>query len=55
MRRRTWNELLLLSCTLLGGAMAFAQYNPPATPAPYNPIALAEVTGSPRIGKCPQI
>ena len=28
--------------------MAFAQYNPPATPAPYNPIALAEVTGAPR-------
>ena len=48
MRRRPWNELLLLSCTLLGGAVAFAQYNPPATPAPYNPIALAEVTGTPR-------
>jgi outer membrane protein TolC len=25
-----------------------AQYNPPATPAPYNPIAVAEVTGAPR-------
>jgi outer membrane protein TolC len=48
MRRRPWNELLLLSCTLLGGAAAFAQYNPPATPAPYNPIGLAEVTGTPR-------
>ncbi len=48
MRRRPWDELLLLSCTLLGGAMAFAQYNPPATPAPYNPIALAEVTEAPR-------
>ena len=48
MRRRPWNELLLLSCTLLGGAVAFAQYNPPATPSPYNPIALAEVTGTPR-------
>src|SRR5271170_1891064 len=48
MRRRPWNELLLLSCTLLGGPVAFAQYNPPATPAPYNPIALAEVTGAPR-------
>src|ERR1700678_1535414 len=48
MRPRPWNELLLLSCTLLGGAVAFAQYNPPATPAPYNPIAVAEVTGAPR-------
>jgi outer membrane protein TolC len=48
MRPRPWNELLLLSCTLLGGAVAFAQYNPPATPAPYNPIALAEVSGAPR-------
>src|SRR6202522_1156363 len=47
MRRRPWNQLLLLGCTLLGGAVAFAQYAP-ATPAPYNPIALAEVTGTPR-------
>jgi outer membrane protein TolC len=48
MRRRPWNELLLLSCILLSGAMAFAQYNAPATPAPYNPIALAEITGATR-------
>ena len=48
MRPRPRNELLLLSCTLLGGTLAFAQYNPPATPAPYNPIALADVTGAPR-------
>ena len=48
MRRRPWNKLLLLSLALLGGVGALAQYNPPATPAPYNPIALAEVTGSPR-------
>src|ERR1700683_850797 len=47
MRRRPWNKLLL-SCGLLGGGVAFAQYNPPATPAPYNPIALAEITGAPR-------
>src|ERR1700678_4514138 len=47
MRRRPWNQLLLLGCTLLGGAVAFAQYAP-ATPAPYTPIALAEVTGTPR-------
>jgi outer membrane protein TolC len=48
MRRRPRYELLLLSCTLFGGAVASAQYNAPATPAPYNPIALAEVTGTPR-------
>jgi len=48
MRRRPWNQSLLLGCTLLGGAVAFAQYNAPATPAPYNPIALAEITGTPR-------
>src|SRR5580698_10566307 len=48
MRRRSRNELLLLTCTLLGGGVVLAQYNPPATPAPYNPIALAEVTGAPR-------
>jgi outer membrane protein TolC len=48
MRRRPRNELLLLSCSLLGSAVASAQYNAPATPAPYNPIALAEITGTPR-------
>jgi outer membrane protein TolC len=41
-------KLMLLSATHLGGIGAFAQYAPPATPAPYNPIALAEVTGTPR-------
>ena len=34
MRRRPWNELLLLGFTLFRGAAAFSQYNPPATPAP---------------------
>src|SRR5271170_747326 len=48
MRRRPWVELFLLSPVLLGGAGALAQYNPPATPAPYNPIALADVTRAPR-------
>ena len=48
MRCRPWNKLLLLTSTLLSGAGAFAQYSAPATPAPYNPIALAEVTGAPR-------
>ena len=48
MRCKLWNKLLLLGSALLGGVGASAQYNPPATPAPYNPIALAEVTGAPR-------
>ncbi len=48
MRCRLWNKALLLSSALLGGTVAFAQYNPPTTSAPYNPIALAEVTGTPR-------
>ncbi len=48
MQHRPWGKLLLLSFALPGGAVAFAQYSPPATPAPYNPIALAEVTGAPR-------
>jgi outer membrane protein TolC len=48
MRRKPWNNLLLLSPFLLGGVGAFGQYGPPSTPAPYNPIALAEVTGGAR-------
>jgi outer membrane protein TolC len=48
MRCRHWTRLLLLNAALNGGVCAFGQYNPPATPAPYNPIALADVTGSPR-------
>jgi outer membrane protein TolC len=48
MRCKSRNRLLLLSCALLGGVDALAQYDSPATPAPYNPIALAEVTRSPR-------
>ena len=48
MRCKLWNKLLPLGSALLGGAGAFAQYSAPATPAPYNPIALAEVTGTPR-------
>jgi outer membrane protein TolC len=39
---------MLLSASLYGGLTASAQYSAPATPAPYNPIALAEVTGTPR-------
>ncbi len=48
MRRSPRNQLLLLIYLVLGEAVAVAQYNPPATPAPYNPIALAEITGAPR-------
>jgi outer membrane protein TolC len=48
MRYTPWNKLLLLGSAFLGAGAAFAQYNSPATPAPYNPIALAEVTGAPR-------
>jgi hypothetical protein len=39
---------MLLGAPLFGGLTASAQYSAPATPAPYNPIALAEVTGAPR-------
>ena len=48
MRCRPRTKLRLLGPALLGGVGALAQYSPPATPAPYNPIALAEVTGAPR-------
>jgi outer membrane protein TolC len=48
MRHRLGIKLVLLTPVLLAGAVAFAQYDPPATPAPYNPIALADVTGAPR-------
>ncbi|WP_263355109.1 TolC family protein [Acidicapsa acidisoli] len=47
-RYRYGSKLLLLSSALLCGVGASAQYSTPATPAPYNPIALAEVTGAPR-------
>ena len=46
--RCLWNKLLVLGAALLCGLTASAQYNPPTTQAPYNPIGLAEVTGSPR-------
>jgi len=44
----TCAKTMPLSALLFCGAIAFAQYSTPATPAPYNPIALAEVTGTPR-------
>lgn len=45
---RTWAFGTLFGALLYGGVIASAQYSAPATPAPYNPIALAEVTGTPR-------
>jgi outer membrane protein TolC len=48
MRRSLLIAFVLLRLALTGGAGALAQYNGPATPAPYNPIALAEITGAPR-------
>jgi len=48
MRFRTWAGAMLLAAPLYGGLAASAQYSAPATPAPYNPIALAEVTGTAR-------
>ena len=48
MRFRTRAIAMLLGAPLYGGLIAYAQYSTPATPAPYNPIALAEVTGTPR-------
>ena len=48
MRLRTWALAMLLGAPSCSGLIASAQYSAPATPAPYNPIALAEVTGAPR-------
>jgi hypothetical protein len=39
MRCKVRNKVLLLGRALLGGVGARAQYNPPATPAPYNRLA----------------
>ena len=48
MRLLIWAIAMVLGAPLYGGLIASAQYSTPATPAPYNPIALAEVTGTPR-------
>jgi outer membrane protein TolC len=48
MRFRTWAKAILLGALLYGGLAASAQYGAPTTAAPYNPIALAEVTSAPR-------
>lgn len=48
MRFRIWARTILFGAPLLGGLAALAQYGAPGTPAPYNPVALADVTGAPR-------
>jgi len=48
MRFKTGARAMLLGVSLCGGLTASPQYSAPATPAPYNPIALAEITGAPR-------
>jgi len=48
MELRTLANMVLIGGLFSGVLAASAQYGAPATPAPYNPIALAEVTGAPR-------
>jgi outer membrane protein TolC len=48
MSLRTWAKAMLLGGALCCGPVTSAQYSTPATPAPYNPIALADITGAPR-------
>ena len=45
---RIWAKAMLLGAPLYCGLAALAQYSAPSTPAPYNPIALANITGAPR-------
>jgi len=45
---RTRAKAMLLGALFSCGTIASAQYTTPTTPAPYNPIALAEVTGTAR-------
>jgi outer membrane protein TolC len=48
MRFLSWTKLMLFAVPFCAGLTTSAQYSAPATPAPYNPIAVAEVTGAPR-------
>ncbi|MGB6871650.1 MAG: TolC family protein [Acidobacteriaceae bacterium] len=48
MQFRTWAKVMLLTAPLCGGLTVSAQSSAPTTPAPYNPLALIEVTGAPR-------
>ena len=45
---RTWAKAMMLGAPLSCGLIASAQYSAPSTPAPYNPIVLATITGAPR-------
>jgi outer membrane protein TolC len=45
---RIWAKATMLGAPLWCGLTALAQSSAPSTPAPYNPIALAAVTGVPR-------
>jgi len=47
-RLRIWSKSILFGAPLFDGLTAFAQFGTPTTPAPYNPVALGEVTGAPR-------
>jgi outer membrane protein TolC len=48
MSLRGWVKAVLIEVLFCGGLNASAQNTSPATPAPYNPIALAQITGTPR-------
>lgn len=48
MRFRYLARAMLLGASLSGGLITSAQYDGPATAAPYNPVALGEITGAPR-------
>jgi outer membrane protein TolC len=48
MRFQTRAKAMLLAAPLCCGVVVSAQTSAPTTPAPYNPIALTEVTGAPR-------
>jgi outer membrane protein TolC len=45
---RAWAKVMLVDALLYCGIAASAQSSAPVTPAPYNPIALAAITGAPR-------
>ncbi len=48
MRFPMWAKALLLGLSFVDVPAAHPQFSTPATPAPYNPIALADVTSGPR-------
>lgn len=48
MSLRGWANAILIEALFCGCCTASAQNSSPATPAPYNPIALAQIAGAPR-------